>query len=72
VTLLPLSAVRTHCLDRPSIFTWSAGQRACAEKALPVRFWHARQWQTDTRTGSPVTLTLSCPQRQEAVRFVIP
>jgi hypothetical protein len=55
----------------PSISTRSAGHRAWAEKALPVRFWQARQWQADTRTGSPVAVALSWPQRHEAVRAVI-
>jgi hypothetical protein len=47
--------------------TCSAGQRAWAAKALPLRFLQLRQWQTDTRTGSPVTVAFSWPQRQEAV-----
>jgi hypothetical protein len=51
--------VRTQLLERPSISTHWAGQRACAEKALPVRFWHARQWQTDMRTGSPLAVARS-------------
>ena len=35
-----------------------------------MRFLQSRQWHTDTRTGSPVTVALSWPQRQEAVRVV--
>jgi hypothetical protein len=27
-----------------------------------VRFWHARQWQIETRTGSPRVRTTSFPQ----------
>jgi hypothetical protein len=30
-----------------------------------------RQWQADTRTGSPVAVALNCPQRQDAVRVII-
>jgi hypothetical protein len=30
-----------------------------------------RQWQADTRTGSPVAVAFSRPQRQDAVRVVI-
>jgi hypothetical protein len=39
--------------------TRSAGHRAWVANALPERFWQSRQWQTDTRTGSPVTVALS-------------
>ena len=45
--------------------------RACAPKTLPVRRWQARQWQTETRTGSPVTSALSRPQLQEAIRVLM-
>jgi hypothetical protein len=68
---LPLSATFTKVLDSPSIVTCALGQRACTAKALPERFLQLRQWQTETRTGSPVTVALSCPQRQEAARSVI-
>jgi hypothetical protein len=51
--------------------TCAFGQRAWTAKALPDRFLQLRQWQTETRTGSPVTATFSWPQRQEAVRLVI-
>jgi hypothetical protein len=64
----PLSAVFTQLFERPSIETCSAGQRACTAKALPERFLQLRQWQAETRTGSPVTVALSWPQRHEAVR----
>jgi hypothetical protein len=53
VVCYPLSAIRVQDLDSPSMVTHSFGQRAWAEKTLPVRFWQARQWQIDTRTGSP-------------------
>src|SRR5262249_18599227 len=36
--------------------------------ALPVRRWQARQWQTETRTGSPSVHSRSCPQLHEASR----
>jgi hypothetical protein len=66
----PLSATRCHVFASPVTVTWFSGQRACAAKALPLRFWQSRQWQTETRTGSPVALALSWPQRQVAVRLV--
>jgi hypothetical protein len=55
----------------PSTATASVGKRACAPKTLPVRRWQARQWQMDTRTGSAVVVTVSCPQEQAAVRSVM-
>ena len=67
---MPLSAVRTKLFDEPSIVTCAEGQRACTANALPERFWQLRQWQTETRTGSPVAVAVSWPQRQEAVRVV--
>ena len=66
-----ISATFTNVFDRPSIFTCAEGQRACTANALPERFLQLRQWQTDRRTCSPVTVARSCPQRQEAVREVI-
>ena len=53
----PVAAVGDvhEVFDAPSIVTCSAGQRAWTANALPERFWQSRQWQTDTRTGSPVT-----------------
>src|SRR4051812_49029842 len=42
--------------------------RAWAAKALPVRRWQARQWQTETRTGSPSQLARTAPQRHSARR----
>jgi hypothetical protein len=68
--LFPLSAIRVHSLERPSIETSSRKKRICVPNALPDLFWQARQWQTDTRTGSPTTVALSWPQRHEAVRIV--
>jgi hypothetical protein len=35
------------------------GKRACTPNTLPVRRWQARQWQTDTRIGSPSTVAVS-------------
>ena len=42
--------------------TASRGHLAWTENALPVRRWQARQWQTETRTGSPSTSARSWPQ----------
>jgi hypothetical protein len=41
------------------------------ENALPVRRWQARQWQTETRTGSPSTSARSWPQLHTASRVAI-
>jgi hypothetical protein len=57
-----------NCFDAPLMVTEVAGNRAWAPKTLPVRRWHARQWQTDTRTGSAEVIAESWPQEQEAVR----
>ena len=46
-------------------------QRAWAENALPLRFWQSRQWQTDTRTGSPSQIARSWPHRHVAIRIFI-
>jgi hypothetical protein len=39
----PLSATRTHVLALPTTETCESGQRACAAKALPLRFWQSKQ-----------------------------
>jgi hypothetical protein len=39
--------------DRPVSVTCASGHRAWAAKALPLRLWQSKQWQTETRTGSP-------------------
>jgi hypothetical protein len=39
--------------------------------ALPERLWQSRQWQTETRTGSPLQVARSWPQAQVAMRVVI-
>lgn len=44
------------------------GKPGLRAKTLPVRFWHARQWQTEIRTGSPRTWAVSFPQLQVAIR----
>jgi hypothetical protein len=40
-------------------------------KALPVRRLQARQWQTETRTGSPSQIAASWPQEHWARRRVM-
>lgn len=73
VTVLPLSAEREYWVDRPWIsVTWARSKRACAPKTLPVRRWQALQWQIEMRTGSPAHVSRSCPQLQDACRFLIP
>jgi hypothetical protein len=51
--------------------TWSRGNRAWVANTLPVRRWHARQWQIEIRTGSPSVVSESCPQLQAACRVVM-
>jgi putative membrane protein len=65
---LPSSLMRTYSCDSPLIVTHARGQRACAANTLPERRWQSRQWQIEIRTGSPVTVTVSFPQGQAAVR----
>src|SRR6476619_4786343 len=67
---LPLAPVTVQCFVSPSIVTFWTGQRAWTVKALPDRFLQLRQWQTDTRNGSAAIVSLTCPQRHEAVRMV--
>src|SRR5437764_15254947 len=57
-----------YCRDAPSIVTCSASNRAWTPKTLPVRRWQARQWQIETRTGSPSTVSRSCSQLHAACR----
>jgi hypothetical protein len=71
VAVLPLSPVRDQCEARPSTVTCSPAKRACTAKTLPVRFWHSRQWQIETRTGSPSQVRCSWPQLQDAMRVVM-
>src|SRR6185369_11401634 len=60
--------MRTYSVLAPTTVTASRGNRACAPNTLPVRRWHARQWHTDTRTGSPTTCACNCPQLHAATR----
>ena len=60
-----------NCFEAPLIVTEPAGNRAWAAKTLPVLRWQARQWQTETRTGSTEVIAESWPQEQEAVRVGI-
>jgi hypothetical protein len=56
---------------RPSIDTAFAGKRALKLNALPVRRLQDRQWQTETRSGSPEHVAESCPQEHSARRWLI-
>src|SRR5438128_12365892 len=60
-----------YCRDAPSIVTCSASNRAWTPKTLPVRRWQARQWQIETRTGSPSTVSRSCSQLHAACRVLM-
>jgi hypothetical protein len=55
----------------PSISTWLVSKVSWYPKALPVRRWHDRQWQTETRTGSPLHTAFSPPQLHSAVLRII-
>jgi len=57
-----------NCFEAPLMVTEFAGNRAWAPKTLPVLRWQARQWQTETRSGSAEVIAESWPQEQEAVR----
>jgi hypothetical protein len=59
-----------YCREAPSVVTCSASNRAWTPKTLPVRRWQARQWQIETRTGSPSTVSRSCPQLHAACRVL--
>jgi hypothetical protein len=59
-----------NCREAPSVVTCSASNRACTPNALPVRRWQARQWQIETRTGSPSTVSRSCSQLHAACRVI--
>src|SRR5262249_27539875 len=71
VAFPPLSPVRTYVVDGPDTRVRSRGNRACTANALPVRCWHAKQWHTEIRTGSPSVSTESAPQLQAARRFMV-
>ena len=62
----PLPPARTYGVLWPSTVTLPAGNRACTANALPLRRWQSRQWQIETRTGSPPARRVSCPQLQLA------
>jgi hypothetical protein len=60
-----------YCREAPSVVTCSASNRAWTPKTLPVRRWQARQWQIETRTGSPSTVSRSCSQLHAACRVLM-
>src|SRR5215216_5024131 len=60
-----------YCREAPSVVTCSASNRAWTPKTLPVRRWQARQWQIETRTGSPSTVSRSCSQLDAASRVLM-
>src|SRR5207247_10446026 len=66
----PSSETRMYCREAPSVVTCSASNRAWTPKTLPVRRWQARQWQIETRTGSPSTVSRSCSQLHAACRVL--
>jgi hypothetical protein len=50
---------------------FSRAKKAATPKALPVRRWHAWQWQTETFDGSPLVVTRNWPQEQVARRSIM-
>jgi hypothetical protein len=56
-----------NCFEAPLMVIAFEGNRACTPKTLPVLRWQARQWQTETRSGSAEVVAESRPQQQEAV-----
>src|SRR6266545_6575869 len=59
-----------YCRETPSVVTCSASYRAWTPKTLPVRRWQARQWQIETRIGSPSAVSRSCSQLHTACRVL--
>ena len=55
----------------PSTVICSRGNRAWLLMTAPVRRWHSKQWHMAMRTGSPSTVSWSCPQLHAACRVVI-
>jgi hypothetical protein len=47
---------------------YGVANAANAANTLPVRRWHAKQWQTPTPKGSPRTSMLNWPQEHDARR----
>jgi len=52
----------------PSTVTTPRSKNAANPNALPVRFWHCKQWHKEMEEGSPTHLTESWPQAQVASR----
>src|SRR4051794_7990616 len=71
MTRPPSSPIRVNAAARPVISTSFAANRALKLNALPVRRLQARQWQTETRTGSPEQVAESCPHEHSARRVVM-
>lgn len=69
--VVPSSPVRANCVLSPSTVVASSENRAYTPNALPVRCWQHRQWQIDTRTGSPRAVMRNFPQLHEATRSVM-
>jgi hypothetical protein len=58
-------------LDDPEISVEAALKKAAIPKALPVRRWHSRQWQSETFVGSPLQRIRSWPQEQLAILVIV-
>ena len=54
----PSSPVQTYAVEVPLTRTESLEKRDWAAKALPVRRWQSRQWQTETRRGVAETVAV--------------
>src|SRR5471032_1039478 len=70
VSQVPLSACRRKLRCSPWVETiWLRLKKAVDPKTAPVRRWQARQWQDDTRSGSPASRSRNCPQEHAASRL---
>jgi hypothetical protein len=58
-----------NTLASPNISTCARGKVAFREKALPVRRLQSRQWQIETRTGSPPHRASIAPHMHVAIRM---
>jgi hypothetical protein len=71
MTAKPLSDWRSNTLEEPSTVVAAVLKNAAIPKALPVRRWHSRQWQSETFAGSPSQRIRNCPQEQLAVLVIM-
>jgi hypothetical protein len=71
VTSNPLSDARVNVFDAPLPDKFSCSKNAAIPNALPVRFWHSRQWHSETLRGLPTQLAVRPPQAHVASRRIM-